>query len=166
MDAGPALIRVARALRENRLEAILIGNAAAALAGAPVTTLDLDFLFRKTAGNLRKLKAFARALEAVILKPYYPVSDLFRVVSDDETLQVDFMATIHGVRSYNSLRSRARRMNDGTEQVLVASLSDIIASKRAANRPRDRAVLDVLNKTLKEKEAEQSREAPGPKARK
>ena len=41
-------------------------------------------------------------------------------MSDDETLQVDFTTTIHGVRSYNSLRSRARRINVGTEQVLVA----------------------------------------------
>ena len=140
MDAGPVLIRVARALRENRLEAILIGNAAAALEGAPVTTLDLDFLFRMTPANLRKLKGIARTLGAVILKPYYPVSDLFRLVRDNEALQLDFMATIHGVRSYNSLRSRATSMTFGTERLLVAALSDIIASKRGTNRPRDRAV--------------------------
>jgi len=30
---------------------------------------------------LRKLKALA-ALDAVILRPYYPVSDLFRIVRD------------------------------------------------------------------------------------
>lgn len=80
MEAKPVLISVARALRENRLEAVMIGNAAAALQGAPVTTLDVDFLFRKTPQNLRKLKAVARALDAVILKPYYPVSGLFRLV--------------------------------------------------------------------------------------
>ena len=33
--------------------------------------------------------------------------------------------------------------------ILVASLADIIRSKRAANRPRDRAVIDVLEKLLK-----------------
>jgi len=38
----------------------MIGNAAAALQGSPVTTLDIDFMFQKTAGNLKKLKALAR----------------------------------------------------------------------------------------------------------
>ena len=150
MEAKPVLISVARALRENRLEAVMIGNAAAALQGAPVTTLDVDFLFRKTPQNLRKLKAVARALDAVILRPYYPVSGLFRLVRETDGLQLDFMTSIHGIRSYNSVRGRATPVSLDSEQILVASLSDIIASKRAADRPRDRAVIDVLTKTLKE----------------
>jgi hypothetical protein len=35
---------------------VLIGNAGAALHGAPVTTVDFDFLFRRTARNLQKLR--------------------------------------------------------------------------------------------------------------
>jgi predicted nucleotidyltransferase len=161
MNAAPVLNRVARVLREAGLEAIMIGNAAAALQGAPVTTVDVDFLFRKTPANLRKLKAMARALSAVILRPYYPVSDLFRLAADDESLQLDFMAMIHGARSYNSVKSRAISVDIGGEKILVAALSDIIASKRAANRPRDRAVLDVLTKTLKEQKAIALRETKG-----
>jgi hypothetical protein len=34
---------------------------------------------------------------------------------------------------------------------VVVALTDIIASKRAAGRPRDTAVLPVLEKTLREK---------------
>jgi len=34
----------------------------------------------------------------------------------------------------------------------VADLLDVIASKRAARRPRDRAVLELLEKTQREKE--------------
>jgi predicted nucleotidyltransferase len=151
MDARPILFTLARVLHEQKLEAILIGNAAAALQGTPVSTLDFDFLFRKTPGNLRKLKAVARSLNAVVLKPYYPVSDLFRVVRDEDSLQVDFMARIHGVRSLSSLRSRASRMTFGGHDLLVASLEDIIRSKRSAGRPRDRAVLEILEKTLDEK---------------
>ena len=43
MDAAPALEEIAQALTEAKLEAILIGNAGAALQGAPVTTVDFDF---------------------------------------------------------------------------------------------------------------------------
>ena len=43
MDAQPILYTLARLLEEHGMEAVLIGNAAAALRGAPVTTLDFDF---------------------------------------------------------------------------------------------------------------------------
>lgn len=157
MDGRPLLLEIARALRLQNLEAILIGNAAAALQGAPVTTLDVDFLFRKTPLNLRKLRAVARTLKAVVFTPYYSVSDMFRLVREDDSLQIDFMTRIHGARSFN-IRSRASTVDLGREQILVADLSDIIASKRAAGRPRDRAVLDVLEKTFRE-----SRAQPGSK---
>jgi hypothetical protein len=38
----------------------------------------------------------------------------------------------------------------GRSKLLVADLSDIIASKRAADRPQDRAVVEVLEKTWHE----------------
>jgi hypothetical protein len=95
MDAAPLLAEVCGRLDDVGLEAVLIGNAAAALHGAPVTTVDFDFLFRRTPRNLVKLKALATGLRAVILRPYYPASDLFRVVRDDDGLQVDFMGSVH-----------------------------------------------------------------------
>lgn len=132
MSAEPLLKSIANALASARLEAILIGNAAAAIQGAPVTTVDFDFMFRATPVNLRKLKRFAQIMNAVILRPYYPVSGLYRVMNDDNGLQADFMPAIHGVKSFNSLRSRAENMDFGGYKVWVASLSDIIASKQAA----------------------------------
>jgi hypothetical protein len=66
-------------------------------------------------------------------------------------LQADFMPAIHGVKSFNSLRSRAEKIQLGGRDLWIASLSDIIASKRAAARPRDKAVLDILEKPLREK---------------
>jgi predicted nucleotidyltransferase len=152
MDARPVLVEVARALRTHNLEAILIGNAAAALHGAPVTTVDLDFLIRKTAANLLKLDRVAKTLGAVVFSPHYPVSGLYRVMRDDTPLQLDFMTAIHGVKSFNALRSRAETLLIEGESVPIAALPDIIASKRAADRPRDRAVIDVLEQTLRQKE--------------
>jgi hypothetical protein len=38
----------------------------------------------------------------------------------------------------------------GTSRIYVASLPDIIRSKKATGRPRDLAVLEVLEKTLEE----------------
>src|SRR5207253_2830443 len=66
VNARLYLVEIGRALEHVGLEAVLIGNAAAALQGAPVTTVDFDFLFQKTPRNLRKMKALARVLGATV----------------------------------------------------------------------------------------------------
>ena len=63
--------------------------------------------------NLAKMKALAKALGATILRPYYPAADLYRIVRDDDGLQVDLMVTIHGLRSFAGVRDRATRMEIG-----------------------------------------------------
>jgi hypothetical protein len=152
MTAEPLLELAARLLAKHRLDAVLIGNAAAALQGSPVTTVDLDFMFRKTPGNLGKLRRIADDLDAVVMHPYYPASELYRVIRERDGTQLDFMAKVDGIRSFESLRSRASTARFGRYDLKVASLEDIIRSKKAANRPQDRAVLPVLRKTLREKE--------------
>jgi predicted nucleotidyltransferase len=166
MDAAPLLAEVGRRINDVGLEAILIGNAAAALRGAPVTTVDFDFLFRRTPRNVAKLKALARRLRATILRPFYPASDLHRLVRDDDGLQVDFMGTIHGVRSFEGVRDRATDIEIAGVTLRVAALADIIKSKRAAGRPRDLAVLEVLETALEEAQAAPPRASRGARPRK
>jgi hypothetical protein len=151
MNAQPLLNKIAKVFAEHRLEAIMVGNAAAALHGAPVTTLDIDFMFRKTPANLKKLKAIGGSFQAVVFRPYHPVSDLYRIMNEDQGLQLDFMVHLHGIRSYEGLRSRALRIAFGQHELFIASLADIITSKRATGRSRDLAVLPILEKTLEEK---------------
>jgi hypothetical protein len=61
------------------------------------------------------------------------------------------MSTLHGIRSFEGLRSRAARVPFGNHFILVADLRDIIRSKRALKRPRDLAVLQILETVLDEK---------------
>jgi len=124
MDAGPILATLARVLEEQKLEAVLIGNAAAALQGPLVTTVDFDFLFCKTPTNIRKLKAVAKSLGAVWMRPAYPVSEVFRLLRDEELLQVDFIGIDDG-RSLRELRSRASRIDLGGVVVMAASPADV-----------------------------------------
>jgi predicted nucleotidyltransferase len=121
------------------------------LCTAPVTTLDIDFMFRKTPANLRKIKVLADELDARILKPFHPRSDLYRVVNDDSGMQVDFMSVMHGIKSFESLRSDAVEVEFEGYKLKVASLEKIIRSKKALGRPRDKAVIEILEKTLDEK---------------
>lgn len=86
------------------------------------------------------------------MRPFYPASDLYRVVRDRDALQLDFMARIDGIRSFEQLRADASLVGFARHSPLVASLRDIIKSKRAAGRPQDLAVLPVLERTLDAKE--------------
>jgi len=152
MDAAPRLVEIADAFAAAHLEAILIGNAAAALHGAPVTTLDFDFLYRASAGNEIKLRRVADLLGGHITQPFPAVSTVFRILREDSQLQIDLTSQVHGVKSFNSLRSKAVRVEIEGRTILVASLPDIIRSKREANRPQDLAVLHVLQRTLEDQE--------------
>ena len=61
------------------------------------------------------------------------------------------MIAIHSIRSFAALRGRAESIDLGGSSILVASLPDIIRSTKAVRRPRDLAVLEVLEKALEEK---------------
>ena len=161
MDARPVLERVARGIAGVGLEAVLIGNAAAALRGAPVTTIDLDFFFHRSPGTVGKLKRLANRLNGTMIRPHYPVSGLYRISVEEEGLQLDFMGVIHGAKSYYSVRSRANWFPIGDTGLWVASLVDILKSKRAAGRPRDRAVLETLEKTLRAEEESKPKKGAG-----
>lgn len=152
VNAESILALVARLLAKRKLDAVLIGNAAAAIQGSPVTTMDLDFMFRKTPTNLTKLKRLADDLDALVLRPFYPASQLYRITRDRDGLQLDFMVKIDGIRSFESLRGRALPVRFGENELLVASLRDIIKSKQSAGREQDLAVLPILRRTLDEKE--------------
>jgi hypothetical protein len=151
MNAELLLVKIAYAIHKSRLCAVMIGNAGAALHGAPVTTLDIDFMFRKTAGDLKKLREIADTLSAYILKPFYPVSGLYRIINDNIGLQLDFMSEVHGIKSFESLRSRAVGVDFNGNSILVADLEDIIISKKTAARPQDIAVITLLEAVLDEK---------------
>ena len=149
VSGEPYLEKILAAFKKHRLEAVLIGNAAAALQGAPVTTDDFDFFFRDTPTNLKKLTAIARGWRTTLEHPYEPLSSLYRIETPE--LKIDMMGYIEGRLSFESVRSRADRLPMRGGTLLVASLADVVKSKRAAGRPKDRAALPILEEVLRAK---------------
>jgi predicted nucleotidyltransferase len=146
--SGKTLVALARALRLARLEAIVIGNSASMLNGAPVTTQDIDLLIRDTRLNRRKLARFADAIGGAAPTR---VSELGKVESIEGGLAVPVAIhydRIAGGLTFSSIRSRAQLIDVGGEKLRVAELADVIRSKEAANRRKDRAVLPILRDTL------------------
>jgi predicted nucleotidyltransferase len=153
VNAKPIVKQVLKAMRSSGLEAILIGNAAAALQGAPITTDDIDFLVRKnTPYFFGKIALFAKKLDALTELPTFPFPDFYRITTRrPPPIQVDLATKIHGIGSFESLHSRATIVDVNGISLAVADLADVIKSKRATNRLKDRAVLLVLEVTLREK---------------
>ena len=65
MDAAPALVEIADALASAKLEAILIGNAGAALQGAPGTTVDVDFFYPTSKADPQSPQSMLRVFDNV-----------------------------------------------------------------------------------------------------
>ena len=72
------------------------------------------------------------------------------------------MDAIDGIRSFEDFRKRSSVIQLGSTQIPVASLADIIKSKKAAARPQDLAVLGLLEQTLEEATRNQERPPRGP----
>ena len=135
-----------RAFHQAEIEFILIGGLAMISHGANTLTQDVDLAYALDPQNLERLAAFLPTIHARVLGR--PANDNF--VITPSTLagvkflnlytslgEVDIMRTIPGVDSFEDLQERAVPMDLGSFIVRVASLDDLIAMKRAANRPKD-----------------------------
>jgi hypothetical protein len=124
------------------------------LAGYGRATRDLDIAFASDQANLDALGDVLVGLEAKLRG----VDDDVPFVPDGRTLGgiqlltletslgwLDIHRLVPGVRSYDALRARAKRVRLGDSPVLVASVDDLIAMKRAAGRPQDQIDLEALN---------------------
>jgi hypothetical protein len=170
MSTEPDPLAVLRALEQHDVRYVLIGAAAARIAGAPVVTEDLDVTPAGDSENLERLAAALRELGARLRSPAQPEGLAFPVDAETLTtaemwtsttsagdLDVCFMPA--GTRGYEDLRREASPLRLGRGLVvLVASLRDVIRSKEAAGRDKDLAQLPLLRRTL---EQIREREHPG-----
>ena len=151
-----------RVLEAHEIEYVVIGAQAALAHGVPVVTRDLDVTPSRDAGNLVRLAAALRALEARLRTPSdadgvpFPIDAEMLATADNWTLltragELDIVFSPEGTRGFDDLRRDASRLELGENlTVLVASLLDVIRSKEAAGREKDTAQLPLLRRTLEE----------------
>ena len=139
------LVELAAALAETGLDAVVVGATAAVLQSAPLMTQDVDLLVRSTQRNEAKLRRLGLRLGGSWME-VSPLSRARTLVGAPLHVDLLFDALPGGLR-FKSLKSRALRLEFGGHVLLVATLDDVIASKRAANRPKDRAHLPLLEET-------------------
>jgi len=159
-EADP--LEILRALERQDVSYILIGAAAARIAGVPVVTEDVDVTPASNRENLERLAAALRELGARLRTSTdpegvsFPVDAEMLASADMWTLttsagDLDIHFTPAGTRGYDDLRREAsrERLARGLT-VAVASLRDVIRSKEAAGRDKDIAQLPLLRRTLEQ----------------
>lgn len=145
------LLKILQALKSVKLDAILVGNVACSLQGVPIMAQDIDFFVRDTALNRKKIAQFAKILNLSILKPDEALSEMIR--TENNEMVVDFVFRLGHKQTFDRVRANSSKIKIGNFYLRVASLKDIFLAKKQANRPKDRAVLKLIEDTIRVKNA-------------
>ncbi len=143
----PAERNLLEALDALGVRYLLVGMGAALLEGASGTTQDLDIWFGSIdAGKLTEAARGAGGFytQGFGLQP--------PAIGGDGLERVDVVPTASGLASFDDEYTKASDYDLDGLRVRVLPLARIIVSKRAANRPKDRAQLPLLEATQAAKE--------------
>jgi hypothetical protein len=157
----PKFLELLRALDRHRVAHVVVGGVAAILEGAPITTLDLDFVYRLDQENIKYLEAALIELSATYRDPagrrILPTADRLRThrvnLLETSAGLLDAMQRIGADWSYEDLLPRSHSCKVGELEVKVLDLaavieSAVIDSTAAAGRDKDVAMLPVLRRAL------------------
>ena len=146
-------------LAEHEVDFIVVGMTAGILHGAPVTTVDVDIVHRRTSENVVRLLGALEALDAVYrhdprkLRPREshllgPGHQLLATTHGD----LDCLGTIDEDRGYDELLEQTEELSlSSGRTVRLVSLPALIEAKERCGRPKDLAALPVLRATLAER---------------
>lgn len=166
MDDELRFFDILEVLVRHEVEFIVVGGVAAILEGAPIATFDLDVVYRSTADNNSRL-----ATALVELKALYKDPAGRRITPDElklETLKrhllrtklgpLDVLKGIGDELTYEHLLGRSYEYEVADLRLQVLDLATVIETKEFADRPKDRASLPILRRTLQLKRQEQEPE--------
>jgi hypothetical protein len=136
--------RFLEALAKHNVRVILVGLSAAALQGAPVVTQDVDLWFE----NLHdpNLIGALRETGAAYVPPFELNPPMFAGAG---TELFDIVLRMDGLNSFAEEWSNTLDLSLGSFTVKVLRLDRILESKLAANRPKDKLTILVLQDALK-----------------
>jgi hypothetical protein len=142
-------------LERNEVAYVLIGGLAAVIHGSTAMTNDADIFPAPDRDNLARLAAALRDLDARVRSPETPdglpfdphpdlLSGLAVLNLTTRCGDLDVALEPAGLGTFSAVRTAAVDFDLGRARVAVAALEDIIRSKEAADRPKDRATLPLL----------------------
>jgi len=135
--------RLLRALQDHGLRFLIVGLGAALIEGAPVATLDVDLWIENI--DDERVREAASAAGGFWVSGFGVQPPAFGGAGLD---RLDVVLTLHGLNEFADEYTRAVDHEIDGLHLKVLPLDRVIASKRATNRAKDKAVLPVLEATL------------------
>lgn len=130
---------------------VLIGGMAGIAHGSSYPSFDLDLAYSRRTGNIKRLVAALGELD-IRLRGAPPE---LQFLLDERTIEngsnftfvtahgdLDVLGDIAGVKDFSELTEGAVERNVAGFPIKVASIDSLISMKRAANRPKDRNMLE------------------------
>lgn len=150
-------------LVRHSVDFVVIGGLAGIIHGSNQVTFDVDIVPDADTENLTRLSAALVELEARVRHPDIPEGLAFAhdAVSLAAAIfwnlttpygDLDISFTPAGTSGFADLVVDAERSNVFAVEVRVASLADVIRSKSAANRNKDKLALPALREALAQQE--------------
>lgn len=140
---------------------VLIGGFAGVIHGSPYVTTDIDVVPEASAANLQRLSDALDEIHAKVWTDAVPegvpfdhgaaslaAARTWNLVTDFGRLDITFEPS--GTGGFADVARDAIKLTILDAEVDVASLADVIRSKEAAGREKDRLVLPVLRRILEE----------------
>ena len=149
-------VRICAILLEEEVEFVVLGGFAAIVRGSSLPTKDIDVIPSRDRTNLDRLGRALTRMNAMIRITGDPVPtkidggflanmpNMLNLVTDFGEMDLTFSPAGSTGDFEGWKKSATLEVIDDELTVLVASLDDIIDSKRAANRPKDQMALPYL----------------------
>jgi hypothetical protein len=145
--AAPSLneseLRFLRALLRRKVRFMVVGLSAAALQGAPVVTQDVDLWFEDLSDP--RIREALKEVDAAYVAPSVLNPPMF---AGGGVELFDIVLTMHGLGSFAEELRNCVDVLLGRHKLKVLRVDRILASKRAANRAKDRLVIPVLEDSV------------------
>ncbi len=154
-------LRLLGSLLRHKIRFMVVGLSAAALQGAPVVTEDVDLWFDDL-GDPKLSQALVKVGAAYIP----PFGHNPPMLGGKCSEPFDIALQMNGLDDFTTEWKRAVEIKVGRLRLKVLPLERILASKRAANRPKDRRVIPVLQNTLRTLQTKTARRTKKPKSTK
>lgn len=160
LPLSEAELRLLESLLRHKIRFMVVGLSAAALQGAPVVTEDIDLWFDNLS-DPKLMQALVKVGAAYI--PPFGYNPPMLGGAGSEPLAV--VIRMNGLEEFADEWKRALEINVGKLKLKVLPLERILVSKQAANRPKDRRVIPVLQNTLRTLQTKSARRAKKSKAK-
>ncbi len=144
LPLSEAELRLLESLLRHKIRFMVVGLSAAALQGAPVVTEDVDLWFDNLS-DPKIMQALVKVGAAYIPPFGYNPPMLGGAGSEP----FDIAIRMNGLGEFSDEWKHAIKIKVGRLWLKVLPLERILASKQAANRPKDRRVIPVLQNTLR-----------------